>query len=86
MNKWQKHFINTYYSGRQPKDAQGKLQFALLGDIKDSVTVHYRDETETFRIVLEDRDCDMPHGIISVNVLASNLYLWASRGYRIENN
>ena len=84
MNKWQKHFIGTYYDGKKPRDAVGKFKFDLLGKVKDEVTVHYPDETETFEITLEDADCDMPSGIISVNVLASNLYLWASRGYTIE--
>lgn len=84
MNKWQKHFIDTYYNGKKPRDAQGRFKFNALGEVKDSVTVYYPDETETFSVVLEDKDCNMPNGIISANVLASNLYLWASRGYRIE--
>ena len=85
MNKWQKHFIGTYYNGKKPRDVMGKLKFNLLGEVRDEVTVYYPDESETFVVTLEDADCDMPSGIISVNVLASNLYLWASRGYRIES-
>ena len=28
-------------------------------------------------------DCNMPEGLISVSVLASNLALWIGRGYKI---
>jgi hypothetical protein len=56
------------------------------------VTVHFPDfngangfvpaHVETYRIDLDK--CDMPHGIISVEALSSNLPFWTRRGYEIE--
>lgn len=81
MNKWQEYFISTYYNGKKPRDKMGKTEFELLGKVKETVTVHFPNETKTFSVTLEE--CNIPSGIISVSVLASNLYLWSERGYKI---
>ena len=48
MNKWQEYFISTYYNGKKPRDKMGKTEFELLGKVKETVTVHFPNETKTF--------------------------------------
>lgn len=93
MNKWQQKYVDEYYGGKKPRDKTGKLEFDLLSQVKEKVTVHFPDfkgvggkfepaHTETYTVT-EDKN-DMPNGLISACLLASNLALWASRGYKIE--
>lgn len=87
MNKWQKKYCDEYYNGKMPRSKVDKKKFELLGLVKDVVIVEFPEcnghpaHTETL-VVTED-DCNIPEGIISVSVLASNLILWTSRGYKI---
>ena len=92
MNRWQKCFIERFYNGELPRDQMGRIQFELLGEVKDRVLVHMpafdsvRGHIPARVVeyeVYEDR-CDMPNGIISASVLAGNLYRWSKRGYKIE--
>ena len=92
LNKWQKHYIDTIYNGRAPRSKAGKRELELLGKVKETVTVHFPDfngihglepaHTETYRVELDK--CNMPKGIIRVDVLAGNLALWTERGYAID--
>lgn len=88
LNKWQQHYIEVYYDGKLPRSKSGKLELELLGMVDTGVTVHFPDfgktpaHTESFRVSLDE--CHMPNGIISVEVLSSNLSLWTQRGYRID--
>ena len=91
MNNWQQVYCETYYNGKTPRSKQGKADFELLGKVKSTITVEFPDfnginglipaHSETY-IITKD-NCDMPNGIISVDVLISNLNLWLSRGYKI---
>lgn len=92
MNKWQKKYCDEYCGGKKPRSKSGLAEFNMLGNIKDYVIVNFPDfngengftpaHTETYKVTLDD--CDIPNGKISVTVLASNLTLWASRGYTIQ--
>ena len=92
MNRWQEHYISTVCGGKIPRTRHEKRKLELLGNVAESVTVHFPDfngihgfetaHTETFRIELDD--CNMPDGIINVRVLAGNLMLWTDRGYTID--
>ena len=92
LNKWQKHYIDTLYEGKMPRDKIGKSQLELLKNVKETVTVHFPDfngfhgfepaHTETFRVELDE--CNMPKGIINVEVLSGNLMFWTFRGYAID--
>ena len=91
MNKWQEKYCAEYYSGKKPRSKVGKEEFELLGKVKEYVVVVFPDftgangfkpaHTETYKVTLDD--CNIPEGKISVPVLASNLRLWVSRGYKI---
>ncbi len=82
MNEWQKCFIDRFYKGEMPKDKMGLKEYELLGNVKDRVIVHLPGKIVEYD-VYADR-CDMRHGIISASVLASNLYKWNSKGFKIE--
>ncbi len=92
LNKWQQHYIDTYYDGKMPRSKNGKRELDLLGNVKDAVTVHFPDfngihglipaHTEKLRVELDKSN--IPEGIISVEVLAGNLTLWTDRGYQID--
>lgn len=91
MNQWQQKYCDIYYSGKKPRSKVGKEEFELLGQVKNYVTIEFPDfhgangfqpaHSETYEVTLDA--CDMPNGKISVSVLASNLRLWTSRGYKI---
>ena len=92
MNKYQQKYLDIYYDGKNPRDKAGKEELILLGNLNsDKIRVHFPDfngangfrpaHTEEFRVANE---CDMLKGKISIEVLSSNLRLWASRGYEIE--
>lgn len=83
MNKHQKIYCDTYYNGKIPRTNKGKAEYEMLGLITDAIVVYFPDGPKTFRVT-ED-DCNIPEGRISVRVLASNLTLWNSRGYKIQN-
>ena len=84
MNAWQEKYIEEY---GKPRSKVAKQELELLGKIKSIVAVDFPDfngkpaHTEEFTVTIDD--CDMPHGKISVRVLASNLVLWLSRGYKV---
>ena len=92
LNKWQKYYINIFYEGKMPRNKRGKRELELLGNVKDVVTVHFPDfngirgfepaHSETFRVEFDD--CNMPEGIIDIDVLSTNLPLWIDRGYKID--
>lgn len=92
MNKWQKVYCDTYHNGKLPRSKRGKADMAILGQIKAQVIVNYPDfkgmhgfepaHTEIYTVT--ETDCDMPNGKISVCVLANNLSLWLSRGYKVS--
>ncbi len=88
MNKWQKQYCDELYKGKMPRDSVGKQEYALLERVRSNVCVSFPDfngnpaHDETYEVTLTD--CEIPHGKISVNVLASNLRLWLSRGYAIK--
>lgn len=78
MNKWQKKYVDTYYKGKIPRTKEGCLTYDLLGKIRSEITVEFQNgQTETYKVDLEE--CNIPEGIISVEVLASNLLLWKKR-------
>lgn len=78
MNKWQRKYIDTFYKGKIPRTKEGRYEYELLGKMKSEITVEFQDgKIETYRIDLEE--CNMPKGIINVEVLAGNLALWARR-------
>ena len=93
-NKWQEYYKDILYDGKMPRTKQGKAEYAFLGKVKDSVTVHFPEfhspivsqchpaETKTFKVSFDE--CNIPDGIISVLVLASNLILWTERKYQID--
>ena len=82
-NKWQKHYRENIYDGRLPQWGVGREEYDLLGDIGDTVTVCFPAGEDTFRVTFED--CDIPNGVISVQVLSSNLRLWSERGHEIRS-
>lgn len=92
MNKWQKIYCDEYYNGKIPRNKIGKEEFELLGNVKEKVIVHFPaftgatgfipERTET--LIVTEKECNVPKGIISVSVLASNLRLWISRNQKIE--
>ena len=83
MNNWQKKYCEGYYGGKAPKTKVGKIEFDLLGKVKDYVAVTLEDGRKNeYKVTLDD--CDIPNGKISVEVLAANLRLWAFRGFKIE--
>ena len=94
MNKWQKRYVESLYGGKMPRSKVGKAELELLGNVKESVTIHFPDfnspvksqcspaHDETYKVTLDE--CDMPKGLISVQVLAGNLLLWTERGYKID--
>ena len=91
-NRWQEYYRNTLYEGKVPRSNAGKEEYGLLGNVGESVTVHFPDfngangfkpgHTDTYVVTLDN--CNIPAGLISVQVLAANLRLWAERGYMIE--
>lgn len=92
MNKWQKVYADTYYNGKKPRSASGKQEFELLGMIQNYVTVEFPERNgepahkETYKVVCDRNECNMPNGIIDACYLAGNLVLWLSRGYRVTTN
>ncbi|MBR4314169.1 MAG: hypothetical protein IKP66_04590 [Lachnospiraceae bacterium] len=94
MNEWQKYYSEKYCGGIIPKRKGEKEDFELLGKCGKTITVDFPDfkgingfepaHTTTFTIRKEFPN--MPKGIISVDCLLSNLYLWMSRGYTIHFN
>lgn len=91
LNKWQKYYIDSMYDGKMPRSKCGKEELAALGQINNKVIVHFPDFTgirgfqpaHTEEYIVTEYDCNMPEGRISVEVLAANLTLWGSRGYKI---
>ena len=91
LNQWQRVYCKTYFNGNLPNNKTGKHWFQVLGKIKSQVIVDKPDfngingfvpaHTETY--VVTENECDMPNGKFSVSVLAGNLDLWTSRGYKI---
>ena len=87
MNRWQEVYCKELYGGKMPRSKRGKLEFELLGSIEDLVVVDFPERngkpphTETYEVT--ETDCDMPNGKVSVEVLASNLALWVSRGWKV---
>lgn len=91
MNKWQQIYCDIYYNGKMPRTKAGKESVELLGKVKSQITVEFPDfngangfkpaHKETY--IITANECNMPEGKISVSVLASNLSLWLSRGYKI---
>lgn len=94
MNKWQQKYCDEYFNGKKPRSKRDKEAFELLGLMKDTVTIEFPgfngangyipSHTETY-VITED-DGNIPEGKISVTILASNLCLWTSRGYKISTN
>lgn len=86
MNKWQQYYIDKYYNGKMPRSKKGKTDVALLGKIKNQVTVAFPDDygkdgfkpahTETF--VVTESDCNIPDGKISLTALLNNIPYWIS--------
>lgn len=91
MNRWQQYLIDHEYGGRMPRSKDGKLRVSLLEHVEDEVIVDFPDleglhgpiPAHRERFVVTEDECDMPHGKISVRVLASNLKLWFERGYNV---
>lgn len=84
MNKWQKYYKEQYGPIRSNK---AKRRLALLGNVNDVVTIEFPEfrgnpkHTESYVVMFAE--CNMPKGIVSVEVLAANLELWTNRGYKI---
>ena len=91
LNQWQQYFINVCYNGKVPRSQIGSRKLALLGQVKNMIKVDFPDfngingfepaHSETYNVTLDQ--CNMPAGLISVDVLASNLVLWMQRGYKV---
>ena len=75
MTQWQKVYCDTYYNSKMPRSQKAKEEFRMLGLIGDTVTVEFPERTENYTV--DEYCCNIPQGIISVPVLASNLSLWS---------
>lgn len=94
INVWQKVYRDIYFGGKKPRTKEGIYLDDLLSNVGRTVSVDVPDfnringfepaHTETY-IVTEDK-CDMPAGLISVRVLASNLMLWLGRGWNVKTD
>lgn len=92
MNKWQERY-KELIGGKVPSRGRERDEFNLLSGMKENVIVEFPDfngvngfkPAHTEEYIITMNDCNMPEGVISVEILASNLYLWNSRGYKISS-
>ena len=92
MNRWQEIYVDRVCNGKKPRSKAAQNELKILGSVRNYVVVDFPDfnglkglvpaHKETYRVV-ED-GVDMPNGIIDVRVLATNLILWLSRGYKVS--
>ena len=77
-----------------PRGNRNKWCYEMLGQIRETVTVHFPEfkglhGVEPAKVVtykVDEQKVDMPHSVISVLTLASNLELWAERGYKMTTS
>lgn len=81
-NKWQKYYRETLCGGTFSAGGTAELEYTLLGKVGEKLTVHFPDGEKTFKVTFDD--CNIPNGIISVRILASNLRLWIRREHKID--
>lgn len=92
MNQWQEAYCKMHHNGKMPRSKSEKESVELLGQIKSVVIVEFPERTgingvipaHTEEYIVTENECNIPEGIISIDVLVSNLKLWLSRGQKIQ--